>query len=89
MTYWEYPYNGFDTLRNENMQNIFQYVTQQPFNIFEDYNLDCNVEVYFLIFFFFLVTAWDESYPIIVDVILVGCVMVHMQRDFDKLLLLH
>ena len=27
--YWVYPYNGFDTLRNENMQNIFQYVTQQ------------------------------------------------------------
>ena len=34
--YWEYPYNGFDTLRNKNMQSIFQYVTQQPFNIFEE-----------------------------------------------------
>ena len=32
----EYPYKGFDTLRNKNMQNIFQYVTQQPFNIFEE-----------------------------------------------------
>ena len=36
VTYWEYPYNGFDTLRNKNMQTIFQYVTQQPFNIFEE-----------------------------------------------------
>ena len=36
MTYWEYPYNGFDTLRDKTMQNIFQYVTQQPFNIFEE-----------------------------------------------------
>ena len=35
--YWEYPYNGFDgTLRNKNMQNVFQYVTQQPSNIFEE-----------------------------------------------------
>ena len=31
-----YPYNGFDTLRDKNMQSIFQYVTQQPFNIFEE-----------------------------------------------------
>ena len=23
VTYWEYPYNGFDTLRNKNMQSIF------------------------------------------------------------------
>ena len=38
---------------------------------------------------FLLVTAWDESYPIRVDIILVGCVMVLMQRVFDKLLLLH
>ena len=36
VTRWEYPYNGFDTLRNKSMQNIFQYVTQQPFNIFEE-----------------------------------------------------
>ena len=36
VTYWEYPYNGFDTLRNKNMHSIFQYVTQQPFNIFEE-----------------------------------------------------
>ena len=36
VTYWEYPYNGFPTLRNKNMQNIFQYVTQEPFNIFEE-----------------------------------------------------
>ena len=36
VTYWEYSYNGFDTLRNKNMQSIFQYVTQQPFNIFEE-----------------------------------------------------
>ena len=38
VTYWEYPYivNGFDTLRNINMQSIFQYVTQQPFNTFEE-----------------------------------------------------
>ena len=33
--YWEYPYNGFDALRNKSMQNIVQYITQQPFNIFE------------------------------------------------------
>ena len=28
MIYWEYPYivNGFDTLRNKNMQSIFQYI---------------------------------------------------------------
>ena len=31
-----YPYNGFDALRNKNMQRFFQYVTQQPFNIFEE-----------------------------------------------------
>ena len=31
-----YPYNGFATLRNKNMRSIFQYVTQQPFNIFEE-----------------------------------------------------
>ena len=31
-----YPYNGLDTLRNKNMQSIFQYVTRQPFNIFEE-----------------------------------------------------
>ena len=38
MTYWEYPYivNDFDTLRNKNMQGIFQYVIQQPFNTFEE-----------------------------------------------------
>ena len=36
VTYWEYPYNGFDTLRNKNMQIVFQYVTQQPFNMFEE-----------------------------------------------------
>ena len=36
VTYWEYPSKGFDTLRNKNMQSIFQYVTQQPFNIFEE-----------------------------------------------------
>ena len=36
VTYWEYPYNGFDTLRNKNRQSIFQYVTQQPFNISEE-----------------------------------------------------
>ena len=36
VTYLEYPYNGFNTLRNKNMQNIFLYVTQQPFNIFEE-----------------------------------------------------
>ena len=36
VTYWEYPYNDFDTLRNKNMQSIFQYVIQQPFNIFEE-----------------------------------------------------
>ena len=36
VTYWEYPYNGFDTLRNKNMETIFQYVTQQPLNIFEE-----------------------------------------------------
>ena len=34
----------------------------------------------------FLVTAWDYSYQIRVDIIFVGCVMVHMQRVFDKLL---
>ena len=36
VTYWEYPYNGFDTLRNKNMQSIFKYVTQEPINIFEE-----------------------------------------------------
>ena len=36
VTYLEYPYTGFDALRNKNMQSIFQYVTQQPFNIFEE-----------------------------------------------------
>ena len=35
VTYSEYAYNGFDTLRNKNMQSIFQYATQQHFNIFE------------------------------------------------------
>ena len=46
--YWEYPYNGFDTLRNKNMQSIFQYVTQQPFNIIEELLTGlCNVEVLF------------------------------------------
>ena len=39
--------------------------------------------------FLVLVTAWDKNYPIRVDIILVGCVMVHMQRIFDKLLLQH
>ena len=39
LTYWEYPYNGFDTLRNKNMQSIFQYVTQEPFNIFKNWTL--------------------------------------------------
>ena len=52
VTYWEYPYNGFDTLRNKNMQSIFQYVTQQPFNVIEELLIGlCNVEV--LVFFFF------------------------------------
>ena len=37
VTYWEYPYNGFDTLRNKNVQIIFQYVTQHPFNVFEEW----------------------------------------------------
>ena len=36
VSYWEYPYNGFDTFRNKNIQSIFEYVTQQPFNIFEE-----------------------------------------------------
>ena len=36
VSYWEYPNNGFDTLSNKNMQDIFQYVTQQPFNTFEE-----------------------------------------------------
>ena len=59
VTYWEYPYNGFDTLRNKNMQSIFQYVTQQPFNTFEELKTGlCNIEVFFF-FVFFLVTAWD------------------------------
>ena len=40
-------------------------------------------------FFGLFGNARGESYPIIVDIILVGCVMVHMQRVFDKLLLLH
>ena len=31
VTYWGYPYNGFDTLRNKNLQNIFQYVTEVTF----------------------------------------------------------
>ena len=31
-----YPCNDFDTLSNKNMQSIFQYVTQQPFNIFKE-----------------------------------------------------
>ena len=56
VTYWEYTYNGFDTWRNKNMQNIFQYVTQQsqPFNISEElYTGPCNVEVLFFFFFFF------------------------------------
>ena len=48
---------------------------------------------FFFFFFFFifilLVTAWVESYPVIVDIILVGCVMVYIQRVFDKLLLLY
>ena len=34
--YWEYPYNGFDTLRNKNMLSIFQYSSQQSFNTFEE-----------------------------------------------------
>ena len=40
----------------------------------------CNVEVFF-------VTACDDSYPIRVGIILVRCVMVHMQRVFEKLCL--
>ena len=39
--------------------------------------------------FLVLVIARHQIYPVRVDIILVFCVMVHMQRLFDKLLLLH
>ena len=94
-------YNGFDTLRNKNMQNIFQYVTQHSFNIFElsvmliyfsffFFFIYLFIYFYFIFFLFYFIlfylfififfTAWDESYPVRVDIILVGCVMVQMQR---------
>ena len=48
VTYWEYPYNGFDTLKDKNIQNIFHNVIQQTFNIFEELQTGlCNVELLF------------------------------------------
>ena len=36
------------------MQSIFQYVTEQPFNITEEFLTGlCNVEVFFFLCFFF------------------------------------
>ena len=43
VTYWEYPYNGFDTLRNKTCRIL----SSGGLLIYlRNYNLDCNVEVF-------------------------------------------
>ena len=53
VTYWEYPYNGFDTLRNKNMQIFSSMLPRSLLIYLRNYKVDSVMLKFFFFCFFF------------------------------------